>query len=61
MDKHLSAEAVSNRWDCHKATVLRKYHSGELPGIAISRGRQRSLIRFRLETIVAWEKKQEKK
>ncbi len=59
-EKHLTPDEVAARWDCHKATILRKFHAGDLPGILLSQGKTRATIRFRLSTIEAWERKRER-
>jgi hypothetical protein len=59
-EKLLTAEQVGTRWGVHKATVLRLYHDGILPGVIISRGRERMTVRFRPEAVLAWERKREK-
>jgi excisionase family DNA binding protein len=59
-EKLLTASEVATRWGVHKATVLRLFHTGVLPGVAIARGRTRTVVRFRSEAIGAWEKMREK-
>lgn len=59
-EKHLTPDEVAARWDLHKATVLRMFHSGILPGITLSQGKKRSTVRFRLSAIEAWERKRER-
>lgn len=56
----LTPEDLAERWGVHKATVLRLFHNGELPGVAISRGKERTTVRFRPSVVEAWEKKREK-
>ena len=51
---------LAARWGVHKATVFRLFHSGELPGVTISRGKERITVRFRPSIIEAWEKKRER-
>jgi len=59
-EKLFTATEVATRWGVHKATVLRLFHTGVLPGVAIARGRKRTVVRFRPEAIGAWEKMREK-
>jgi hypothetical protein len=59
-EKLFTPEEIAKRWDCHKATVLRKYNAGDLPGVVISAGATRKTIRFRPEAVENWEKKNEK-
>ena len=59
-EKLFTPEELAERWGVHKATVLRLFHKGELPGVAISRGKERMTVRFRPAVIEAWEKKHEK-
>ena len=59
-EKLLTPGDVAARWGVHKATVLRLFHNGELPGVAISRGKERVTVRFRPAIVEAWEKKREK-
>jgi hypothetical protein len=58
-EKLLTAGEVAARWSVHKATVLRLYHEGALPGVLLSQTAKRALIRFRIKAIEDWEKKQE--
>lgn len=60
-ERLMTPEKVATRWEVHKATVLRLYHEGLLPGGALSRGKVRSTIRFRPSAIEAWERKRERK
>jgi excisionase family DNA binding protein len=59
-DKLFTPDEVAARWGVHKATVLRLFHTGELPGVAISRGKERTTVRFRPAVVEAWERKREK-
>ena len=59
-EKLFTPDDLAERWGVHKATVLRLFHTGELPGVAISRGRERTTVRFRLAAIEAWERKRER-
>lgn len=59
-EKLFTPDGLAERWGVHKATVLRLFHNGELPGVAISRGKERMTVRFRPSVIEAWEKKREK-
>lgn len=59
-EKLFTPDEVAARWGVHKATVLRLFHNGELPGIAISRGKERTTVRFRPAAVEAWERKREK-
>lgn len=59
-DRHLTPDEVAKRWDVHKATVLRLFHDGILPGIPLCQGKKRTVVRFRLSAIEAWERKREK-
>jgi excisionase family DNA binding protein len=59
-EKLLTPSEVAARWDVHRATVLRLFHSGVLPGVTVSGGRARVMVRFRPETILAWEKRRER-
>ena len=59
-EKLLTPEELAERWGVHKATVLRLFRTGELPGVAISRGKERVTVRFRPSVVEAWEKKREK-
>ena len=59
-EKLLTSQEVADRWGVHKATVLRLFHSGELPGVPISRGKERITVRFRPSAVEAWERKREK-
>lgn len=60
-DRLLTASEVAARWGVHKATVLRLFHSGVLPGITLCLGQERTTVRFRPETILVWERTREKK
>lgn len=59
-DRHLTPDDLAKRWDVHRATVLRMYHDGILPGIPLSQGKKRTTVRFRLSAIETWERKREK-
>jgi excisionase family DNA binding protein len=59
-EKLLTADDIANRWGVHKATVLRLFHNGELPGVTISQGKERTTVRFRPAVVEAWEKKRER-
>ncbi len=59
-EKLFTPDDLAARWGVHKATVLQLFHEGELPGVAISRGKERTTVRFRPAVIEAWEKKREK-
>ena len=59
-EKLLTPDELAVRWDLHKATVLRLYHSGVLPGVALCRGKARVTVRFRLAAVVAFEQKRER-
>jgi len=59
-EKLLTPEELAARWDLHKATVLRLYHAGLLPGIALCRGKARTTVRFRLAAVAAFEQKRER-
>jgi excisionase family DNA binding protein len=59
-EKLWTPNELAERWGVHKATVLRLFHDGELPGVAISRGKERVTVRFRPAVVEAWEKKREK-
>jgi excisionase family DNA binding protein len=59
-EKLLTPDDLATRWGVHKATVLRLFHTGELPGVTISRGKERTTVRFRPSVVEAWEKKREK-
>ena len=59
-EKLLTPDDLAARWGVHKATVLRLFHTGELPGVTISRGKERTTVRFRSAIVEAWEKKREK-
>lgn len=58
-EKLFTPDEVAARWGVHKATVLRLFHSGALPGVAISRGKERTTVRFRPSAVEAWERKRE--
>jgi hypothetical protein len=60
-ERLMKSEHVAKRWDVHKATVLRLYHEGILPGVELSRGKARSTVRFRPSAVEAWERKRERK
>lgn len=61
MGEHLfSVSSIAERWGVHRATVLRLFHAGLLPGVVVSRGKQRTLVRFRPATIEAWERRRER-
>jgi len=55
-----SVSNVAERWGVHRATVLRLFHDGLLPGVVVSRGKRRTLVRFRPATIEAWERRRER-
>ena len=57
--KLVTPEELGARWDLHKSTVLRMYHAGVIPGITLCRGKKRSIIRFRLSAIEAFERQRE--
>jgi predicted site-specific integrase-resolvase len=59
-EAHLTPQEVGKRLKIHPATVLRLFHEGILPGIPLSQGKQRTVVRFRLSTIESWEKKRER-
>jgi len=59
-EKLLTPDDLAARWGVHKATILRLFHTGELPGVTISRGKERTTVRFRPAIVEAWEKKREK-
>ncbi len=59
-EKLLTPEELAARWDLHKATVLRLFHDGALPGIVLCRGKTRTTVRFRLIAVQAWEKRRER-
>ena len=59
-DKLLTASDVAGRWGVHRATVLRLFHAGVLPGIILCRGRGRTTVRFRLASVEAWERRRER-
>ena len=59
-EKLLTPADLATRWGVHKATVLRLFHDGDLPGVTISRGKERTTVRFRLTVVEGWEKKREK-
>jgi len=59
-EKLWTPNELAERWGVHKATILRLFHDGELPGVAISRGKERVTVRFRPAVVEAWEKKREK-
>jgi len=59
--KLLTPDDVAGRWGVHRATVLRLFHAGILPGVILCRGEKRTTIRFRLEAIEEFEKKREQK
>jgi len=59
-EKLFTPDELAERWGVHKATVLRLFHTGELPGVTISRGKERMTIRFRPAVVESWEKKREK-
>ena len=58
--KLLTPDEVAGRWGLHKATVLRLFHSGMLPGITLCRGKARSTVRFRLAAVEAFERRHER-
>lgn len=60
-EKLFTPDDLAVRWGLHKATVLRLYHAGELPGVAISRGRERTTVRFRPDVVENWERKREQR
>lgn len=60
-EKMLTADNVASRWSLHKATVLRMFHSGVLPGVALCRGKSRTTVRFKLSAVEAFERKREAK
>ena len=59
LEKHLTPSEVGARRDVHKATVLRLYRAGALPGIALCLGQARTTVRFRLAVVEAFERKRE--
>lgn len=58
--KLLTAGDVADRWHVHRATVLRVFHEGDLPGVTLSRGKVRTTVRFRLAAVEAFEKRRER-
>jgi len=59
-ERLLTADQLAQRWGLHKATVLRMYHEGVLPGVNLCRGQERSRVRFRPAAVEAFERKRER-
>src|SRR5437867_621936 len=50
-EKLLTPQDLAERWGLHRASVLRLYHRGLLPGVVLFRGRGRTTARFRLAAL----------
>ena len=60
-EKLLTPDDLAKRWDIHRATVLRLFHAGILPGVVLNQGKQRTTVRFRPQAVETWEQQRERK
>lgn len=62
----LTASQLGKRWGLHRASVLRMFRAGAIPGIILARapenhrGAGKSTVRFRLAAIRAFERARER-
>ncbi len=59
-ERHLTPDDLAKRLGLHRATVLRMFHDGILPGVTLCRGKKRTTVRFRLSSIETFERKRER-
>jgi excisionase family DNA binding protein len=59
-EKLLTPAELAQRWGLHRATILRLFHEGSIPGVVLTRGAEKSTIRFRLSAIEGFEQARER-
>ncbi len=58
-EKLLTPNELAARWGLSKATILRMFHAGILPGVTLCLGEERNTVRFRLATVEKFEQQRE--